>query len=129
MSGEVKEGDLPTFVVEDPAALRSSSEGSGSGVITQDAAENWLSRLDDKPECAAGHLLIRFGTPEPNWTCSSCLREFRDRTFGGADFAISIYAARACQGATGGMARNRTIESHLLKDLVERALEQTYRLS
>ena len=79
MSGEVKEGDLPTFVVEDPAALRSSSEGSGSGVITQDAAENWLSRLDDKPECAAGHLLIRFGTPGPNWTCSSCLREFRDR--------------------------------------------------
>ena len=74
MSGEVKEGDLPTFVVEDPAALRSSSEGSGSGVITQDAAENWLSRLDDKPECAAGHLLIRFGTPGPNWTCSSCLR-------------------------------------------------------
>ena len=79
MPGEVKECDLPTLVVEDRAALRSSSEGSGSGVLTQDAAENWLSKLDDKPECNAGHPLFRFGTPGPNWTCSRCLKEFRNR--------------------------------------------------
>ena len=79
VQGEVKEGDLSTLEVEDRAALRSSSEGSGSGVLTQDAAENWLSKLDDKPECNAGHPLFRFGTPGPNWTCSSCLKEFRNR--------------------------------------------------
>ena len=48
-------------------------------MLTQDAAENWLSKLDDKPECNAGHPLFRFGTPGPNWTCSSCLKEFRNR--------------------------------------------------
>ena len=128
--GEVKEGDLSTLEVEDRAALRSSSEGSGSGVLTQDAAENWLSKLDDKPECNAGHPLFRFGTPGPNWTCSSCLKSSGTaNSCGGAECAIMIYAARACQGAAYGMARNRAIEGHLFRDRGERALEQACRLS
>ncbi|CAE7412791.1 unnamed protein product [Symbiodinium natans] len=58
----------------------SDSATSGEGVtLTPENAEAFLARLDARPTCPSGHPLLSFGSPEPNWWCSVCKREFATR--------------------------------------------------
>ena len=58
----------------------SDSASSGEGVtLTPENAEAFLARLDARPTCPSGHPLLSFGSPEPNWWCSVCKREFATR--------------------------------------------------
>ena len=54
----------------------SSEEGAS---LTPESAEAFLARLDAQPTCPSGHPLFTFGSPEPNWWCSVCKREFTTR--------------------------------------------------
>ena len=67
----------------------SGSASSEEGVsLTPESAEAFLARLDARPTCPSGHPLFTFGSPEPNWWCSVCKREFTTRVCcGGAGYA------------------------------------------